>query len=183
MNALVAAAGRLAQRSNQDEPLPEAIRTAFRDLWQVIRDTVRPRGPKITTALSAFGWWVNGDLAPEWTVPELVSLMEVGVNPDPDFGVLAALPSTVDSQPELTMRALELIVASHGERWRFHAHEADIRAVLERLLREPPGELLERAVTMVHALGGLGMLKLGELLGPDDIGSAGSDKQPASGPA
>ena len=165
---VVEEAGRLIGRTEAKDVSPE-LASAYRDLWTfVLRATADLEGDGFKKALAPFAWWFDSELPGEWTLPELLRLLERGIKPDPDFSVFRRLPSFAVDHPEETLRVVELLADGGGERWTVQVHEGEIRKVLEVSIHSADDLIRARAEDVVHRLGRLGLGGLASLLQPPD---------------
>lgn len=144
---------------------PGSERVSYQELWTfVLEATANLEREALEQALAPYAWWFGSELPGEWTLPELLRLMERGIRPDPDYGLLRRLPGLAAEHPEETLRVLELLAAKGDEEWRLRVHESEIRQVLEVSINAH-GELIRaRAEAVVHRLGRLGLGGLASLL-------------------
>ena len=161
---VVEEAGRLIGRTEAKDVSPE-LAGAYRDLWTfVLGATAVLEGDDLKKALAPFAWWFDSELPGEWTLPELVRLLERGIKPDPDFSVFRRLPSFAADHPEETLRVVELLADGRGERWTVQVHEGEIRQVLEVSIHSADDLIRARAEAVVHRLGRMGLGGLASLL-------------------
>lgn len=164
---IVEEAGRLVHNTHADLVTQE-LGDAYRDLWALILDTSSRLEPDaLVSSLAPFAWWFDSPLPANWTLPELVRLMELGVRPNPEFGVVRRLPEFAPDRPELTLRVVELIAEGAAKDWTLRVHEGEIRQVLAASIAGDDGMQRARAEAMVHRLGRVGLVGLGSLLRPD----------------
>jgi hypothetical protein len=162
---VVEEAGHLIGRTDAKDLSPE-LSTAYRELWDfVLEATGNLEGQALEEALAPFAWWFGSELPGEWTLRELLRLLERGISPDPDYGVFRRLPALAAGQPEATLRVIELLAAKGDEGWRLRVHEGEIRQVLEASTDVDDGLIRARVEAVVHRLGRLGLGGLASLLG------------------
>jgi hypothetical protein len=162
---VVEEAGHLNSRTEANDISPE-LSTAYRELWAfVLEATANLEGEALEQALAPFAWWFGWELPGEWTLPELLRLMERGIRPDPDYGLFRRLPGLAAEHPEETLRVLELLAAKGDEEWRLRVHEGEIRQVLEVSINAEDELIRARVEAVVHRLGRLGLGGLASLLG------------------
>jgi hypothetical protein len=161
---VVEEAGRLINRTETKDITPQ-LAAAYRELWSfVLETTANLEGDDLNAALAPFAWWFDSDLSGEWTLPELLRLLEDGITPDPDFAVFRRLPSFASDHPEDTLRVIEALAEDGDERWTLRVHEGEIRQVLEVSIRSDNDLVQARAEAVVHRLGRLGLGGLASLL-------------------
>jgi hypothetical protein len=164
---VVEEAGRLIGRTEAEDISPQ-LAAAYRDLWAfVLEATANLEGNGLEQALASFAWWFDSDLSGEWTLPELLRLLERSITPDPDFAVFRRLPSFAADHPAETLRVIELLAEAGNEDWTLRVHEGEIRQVLEVSINSEDDLLRARAVAVVHRLGRLGLGGLAGLLRSD----------------
>lgn len=165
VRAIVENSGRILQRASE---IPGDVAASLQALWRRIRETADRRDdPAIRLALAPFGWWFTSPLPAEWTLPEVLRVLDGGAAIDPAFLVLERLGQVADEFPDLALRALEQIVAREEQGWTLRTHEVDIRRVLEAALRADDPMLRTRAEALTHRLGRLGLQGLRSLLAGD----------------
>ena len=161
---VVAEAGRLISRTEADDVSP-VLAAAYRDLWTFILGATSHLGADdVKRALAPFAWWFDSELSAEWTLPEIVRLLELGVMPNPDFAIFRRLPSYATNHPVETLRVLELLADAGDERWTLRVHEGEIRRVLDASIHSDDELTRARAEAVVHRLGQLGLGGLAGLL-------------------
>lgn len=161
---VVEEAGRLIGRTEAKDISPE-LAAAYRDLWAfVLETTANLDGEGLKTALAPFIWWFDSELSADWTLPELLRLLEGGMTPDPDFAVFRRLPSVAAAHPEETLRVIERLAEDGEERWTLRVHEGEIRQVLEFSIHSEDELVRARTEAVVHRLGRLGLRGLASLL-------------------
>lgn len=161
---VVEEAGRLIGRTEAKD-IPPDLATAYRELWTFILEaTANLEGDDLKKALAPFAWWFDSELPGEWTLPELLRLLEIGITPDPDFAVFRRLSSFATDHPEETLRVVEALAETGDERWTLRVHENEIRQVLEVSIRSNDDLLRARSEAVVHRLGRLGLGGLASLL-------------------
>jgi hypothetical protein len=161
---VVEEAGRLIGRTEAKDVSPE-LAAAYRDLWTLVLEaTANLEGDGLKNALAPFAWWFDSELSGEWTLPELLRLLERGIKPDPDFSIFRRLPSFAADHPKETLRVVELLADEGGERWTVQVHEGEIRQVLEVSIHSADGLIRARAEAVVHRLGRMGLGGLASLL-------------------
>ena len=161
---VVEEAGRLIGRTEAKD-IPPELAAAYRELWTfVLEATVNLEGDDLKKALAPFAWWFDSELSGEWTLPELLRLLEIGITPDPDFAVFRRLPSFAADHPEETLRVIEGLAEDGDERWTLRVHEGEIRQVLEVSIRSDNELIRAWAEAVVHRLGRLGLGGLASLL-------------------
>jgi hypothetical protein len=170
LKELVQIAGRIAHDSEQIAP---EIADLFRGLWERINAAVDAANDAVLrAALGEFSWWFASKLPAEWTLPELVRLLDTGVSVDPEFLVLPRLAELAAGYEELTLRALEKMVPKSDHDWAFRSREDDVREVLRVALASDDGLRRERAGLLINRFGRLGMVGLGSLLTNPGTGAA-----------
>lgn len=161
---VVEEAGRLIGRTEAKD-IPPELAAAYRELWTFVLDeTADLEGDELRKALAPFAWWFDSELSGEWTLPELLRLLALGIAPDPDFVVFRRLPSFAAEHPEETLQVIERLAEDGDERWTLRVHEGEIRAVLEVSIGSNDDLLRARAVAVVHRLGRFGLGGLASLL-------------------
>lgn len=161
---VVEEAGRLIGRTEAKDISPD-LANAYRELWTFILEaTANLEGDDLRKALAPFAWWFDSELPGEWTLPELLRLLEIGIPPDPDFAVFRRLPSLARDHPEETLRVVEALAETGDESWTLRVHENEIRSVLEVSIRSNDDLVRARAEAIVHRLGRLGLGGLASLL-------------------
>jgi hypothetical protein len=96
---VVEESGRLIGRTEAKDVSAE-LAAAYRDLWTfVLEATGNLEGDDLKKALAPFAWWFDSELSGEWTLPELLRLLERGITPDPDFAIFRRLPSLPPTTP------------------------------------------------------------------------------------
>lgn len=161
---VVEESGRLIGRTEAKDVSPE-LAAAYRDLWTfVLEATGNLEGDDLKKALAPFAWWFDSELSGEWTLPELLRLLERGITPDPDFAIFRRLPSFATDHPEETLRVIERLAEEGNERWTLRVHEGEIRQVLEVSIHSDDELIRARAEAVVHRLGHLGLGGLAGLL-------------------
>ena len=121
-------------------------------------------GDDLKKALAPFAWWFNSELSGDWTLPELLRVLERGITPDPVFAIFRRLPSLATNQPEETLRVIEWLAQAGNERWTLRVHEGEIRQVLEVSTHSDDELIRARAEAVVHRLCHLGLGGLAGLL-------------------
>lgn len=160
-------AGRLIGRTEAEHISPQ-LAIAYHDLWTfVLQATSNLEGEDLRTALAPFAWWFDSDLPAEWTLPELLGLLERGITPDPDFTVFRRLPSFAPEHPQEALRVIEILAEGNDEDWAIRVHEGEIRQVLQASINSEDDLLSARAVAVVHRLGRFGLGGLAGLLRSD----------------
>jgi hypothetical protein len=161
---VVEEAGRLIGRTEAKDVSPE-LAGAYGDLWTfVLKATANLEGDGLKEALAPFAWWFDSELSGEWTLPELLRLLERGITPDPDFAVFRRLPSFAADHPEETLRVIEQLAEEGDGQWTLQVHEGEIRQVLEVSIHSADELIRARAEAVVHRLGRLGLGGLASLL-------------------
>jgi hypothetical protein len=161
---VVEEAGRLIGRTPAAD-ITAAIVAGYRDLWAFIIEassTLDAEAAK--TALAPFAWWFDSDLPGDWTLPELLALMERGILPDPAFPVVGRLPGFVAQHPAETLRVVEILAGGKDEDWTLRTQEAEIRTVLAGSIHAADPMQRERAAALVHRMVRLGLAGLASLL-------------------
>ena len=162
---VVEEAGHGISTAEAEDVSPE-LSTAYQELWAfVLEATANLEGQALEEALAPFAWWFGSELPGEWTLPELLRLMERGINPDPAYGVLRRLAALAAQQPEAALRVVELLAAKGDEGWRLQVHEGEIRQVLEVSINAEDELIGARVEAVVHRLGRSGLGGLASLLG------------------
>jgi hypothetical protein len=159
---VVEEAGRLIGRTEDVSP---ELAGAYRQLWTfVLESTVNLESDGLKGALAPFAWWFDSELSGEWTLPELLGLLERGITPDHDYAVFRRLPSFAADHPEETLRVIEQLAERRGEHWTLQVHESEIRQVLAVSINAADDLIRARAEAVVHRLGRLGLGGLASLL-------------------
>ena len=159
---LVETAGRIAHDTPE---IPPDIADAFRALWARITAAIDDaQNAELQTALGEFSWWLASKLPTEWTLPELVRLLDADVAVDPEFLILPRLAELASENEELTLRALEKLVPTSDDEWAFRSHEKDVREILRVALGSNDELRRERARTLINRFGRVGLFGLGSLL-------------------
>jgi hypothetical protein len=161
LRQLAEEAGRLIHGDKEIEP---ALADAFQRLWTWIRAAAEASDPPAKEALAAFSWWLASPLSPEWTLSELASLLDAGVQVEPEFLVLPRLAELATEDEERVLYVLERMTPQSDDEWAFRSHEDDLRKILEVELKSADAGRRERAVILIDRYGQLGMVKLGALL-------------------
>jgi hypothetical protein len=163
---VVEEAGRLIGRTDAKDVSPE-LADAYRDLWSFILEaTGNLEGEDLKESLAPFAWWFDSELPGDWTLHELLGLLERGVTPNPDFAVFRRLPVHAADHPEETLRVIERLADEGDRRWTLRVHEGAIRQVLEVSINANDELVRARAEAVVHRLGRLGLGGLAGLLRP-----------------
>jgi hypothetical protein len=162
IKALSETAGRIAHDTPE---ISEEIAGGFRALWDRIKAAIEAaHDERLRPALGEFSWWLASKLPATWTLPELVRLLDSGVQVDPEFLVLPRLAELAPENADLTLRALERMVPTSDDEWAFRSREEDVRSILRVALRSNDQALRARAEALINRFGRLGMFGLGALL-------------------
>jgi hypothetical protein len=165
---VVEEAGRLIGRVEAKDLAPE-LAVAYRELWAFVSEaTANLDGEALKKALAPFAWWFDSELSGEWTLPELLRLLGLGIAPDPDFVVFRRLTTFAADHPEETLQVIERLAENGDERWTLRVHEPEIRAVLEFSIASNDRLVRARAVAAVHRLGRFGLGGLASLVPAKD---------------
>lgn len=159
---LVETAGRIAHDTPE---ISHEIDDAFRALWDRISAAIEAaRDPELAPALGGFSWWFASKLSADWTLSELVRLLDARVKVDPEFLVLSRLAELAPQNEDLTIRALEKMVPTTDDEWAFRSREQDVRTIVRVALASADGLRRDRGRALINRFGRLGMFGLGSLL-------------------
>lgn len=151
---------------NTKDEVDQDIGDRMRKLWEhrlsVVRDGSQT--PKALSELLGFGWWfVAGQLDPAWEIQQLLEVLKLAKDVDPDSLVVKALGERCDSMPAPCVKCLSAWARAPRRPVWFHLDEP-VRRILVAALQSPDATAHQMAIELINDLGSQGVFKYRDLL-------------------
>jgi hypothetical protein len=153
--SLITLSGRLLRgdEDGDDALSPEQV-GLLKDLWSDRRRRFELAPTEVNHELSPFGWWCGAKrLEVEWWLPQLDWLTKVGIPPDPDFQVLAALSEAAGQEPLLVVQVLRRLLDLHDGPWAWTGRQEELKHAVAVILGSRDSSAIEAARQLIHELG------------------------------
>jgi len=152
--------------SNTKGEVPKKYLERMKTLWDWLATTgplAAQLGPETA---AAFGWWFSSEKLPvDWTLPRLVTAVELGKDVEPSQDHVAEqLTKLAASHPLEPVQIYDVLARNDKEGWNVSHWEKDVRGALERALQSDNVRAKKIATDLIDFLGKRGYLRFGELL-------------------
>lgn len=164
---LISYAGRLLRNESGDQKarLPAEQVDQLKQLWLARRLVIEHAPGESTDEPAAFAWWCGAEqLEPEWWLPQLQWVTDLGVEPEPLFAVLQALPAAATVDPRVTLRIIRRLLDVAREPWAFVGHVDDLRSAILTAIASGDRVASEIARQLVDAIGAREIADLSDLI-------------------
>ena len=105
------AVGRVLRQDDRSDSLTAEQFQILQNLWLDRRAAVDAGESDVTRELAAFAWWSGApDIDPRWWIEQIRFILGRGVEPEPEFLVIEALPAAAVMEPDTTIRVLRSLL-------------------------------------------------------------------------
>lgn len=153
-------------RSLDNNDVTPEVRDRLMRIWEQIAAWIedRPEADRLQI-LAPFGWWYgSGRLDPTWADEQLLHLLEIGVDVDPDFRVGERLTTRATEDLPAALALVRAYVSGHVTGWALYSVRDSFRLTLSLALKSTDTALVEEAKVILDEIGSRGMLEFRDLL-------------------
>jgi hypothetical protein len=136
--------------------LDAAIRTRLMELWESRLAKGMEQVNASKQELGGFGWWFASKKFPDdWSIHQLVAVLETFRNISPDFAVVKRLEQLVQTYPYESVRCLGIIFEEDREGWSIHGWADSAQMIVREALKgnEQSRAEADRVVNLLVARG------------------------------
>lgn len=151
------------QLGQQSDDLDPKIQKRLMVLWEHRLSHGIRQGAASRQELGSFGWWVGSRKFPEeWTIKQLVTVLDTFRFINPDFAVVERLGELAVAYPFEAVHSLGIIFEEDREGWAIHGWAENPQIIIREALNgdEKCREEAERVVNLLVARGHRGFREL-----------------------
>ncbi|MFC2062538.1 hypothetical protein ACFLS8_01120 [Chloroflexota bacterium] len=150
---------------NNEETIPKNIINRLKKLWENRISTVCADDALSSVELISFGWWfTSAKFDDSWAITQLLEVLKIAKNIEPDHRVLERLASLSKTYPMESVQSLGFIVEGDREGWKIHSWREEARTILTDALESKEKPTKEAAKDLINRLCAQGHIDYKELL-------------------
>lgn len=153
--------GRLLAKGENTVEIPSDVTSRMRLLWEMRRsqaEAATNRADHVGEMEAFGGWFVQGVLPDEWTVPELVRSSDLARNIDLPNEVIERLSGLASEFPLEAIRTLEFV--AEGDEWNLLGRSAAVTKLVRESFAREPGVTSDVAHRLARDRGWLELLSI-----------------------
>lgn len=144
-------------RDNKELPEEAVDRLKGLWIWRFTQITTSDESQLYIKELSEFGgWFASEHLDPEWSIYQLLNVLQRTGKAEPDHLVIERLAEIRETMPGKALECLRLLIEGDQEGWLLLGQQANLRQILSSALTSADGHVSEAATNFINWLAAKG---------------------------
>lgn len=141
------------QLRDHGSKLEDKIRQRLLELWQYRLETITKTPAIGSEELEEFGSWFSSDaFDSKWAIDNLLKVLQIAHNANPDFMVLQKLCAVAEQYPLEAIQCLKELIVGARERWSISSWAGEASIVIKAALNSDDAEAKKLAKEQVDTL-------------------------------
>jgi len=150
---------------NTEGSIPSTVAARLKELWSQRLKAVGQQAQMGAEELKEYGWWfASGKLDDEWSITQLLEVLRLAKQVEPDHLVVERLVEMAQTTPLQCVEALRMMIEGDTKGWSVRGWQEKAKEILRAARKSGDSEAREGAEELVNLLGSRGYFDFGELL-------------------